>query len=220
MYDLAVETFESNGLGRYEVSNFASAGHESVHNRRYWRAQDYIGVGPGAHGRFVPRVGKREDMYTRACDVLKPRTARPDIRSATSRRQSRIQTLEPEPWMAEVEAVGHGTRKMDELTEKEVLEEALAAGIRTAEGLVSQQLSEVISRNKLEERWSFVPVELVQFLSAKGREFVQNGTLMCGSDNSLKLSHDGLKFADLVTPYLLIALDKLLSARGKHEGNF
>lgn len=38
------------GLARYEVSNFARPGHRSRHNLLYWRREDYLGLGPGAHG--------------------------------------------------------------------------------------------------------------------------------------------------------------------------
>jgi oxygen-independent coproporphyrinogen-3 oxidase len=39
------------GLPAYEVSNHARPGAESRHNLSYWRYGDYVGVGPGAHGR-------------------------------------------------------------------------------------------------------------------------------------------------------------------------
>ena len=39
------------GLPAYEVSNHARPGEQSRHNLTYWRYRDYIGVGPGAHGR-------------------------------------------------------------------------------------------------------------------------------------------------------------------------
>ena len=35
----------------YEISNHAAPGEESRHNLAYWRYGDYVGVGPGAHGR-------------------------------------------------------------------------------------------------------------------------------------------------------------------------
>lgn len=50
MYDHLVDELSRHGLERYEVSNFAAAGHQSVHNRSYWRNQPYMGIGPGAHG--------------------------------------------------------------------------------------------------------------------------------------------------------------------------
>ena len=36
----------------YEVSNYAKAGHESVHNLTYWLGGNYVGIGPAAHGRI------------------------------------------------------------------------------------------------------------------------------------------------------------------------
>jgi oxygen-independent coproporphyrinogen-3 oxidase len=54
--DLEVAQFETlvarvhrAGLERYEISNFARPGRRSRHNLGYWRRQDYIGLGPGAH---------------------------------------------------------------------------------------------------------------------------------------------------------------------------
>src|SRR3546814_15408614 len=39
------------GLPAYEISNRARPGEESRHNLAYWRYQNYLGIGPGAHGR-------------------------------------------------------------------------------------------------------------------------------------------------------------------------
>ena len=38
------------GLRRYEISNYARAGFESVHNRLYWDGESYLGLGAGAYG--------------------------------------------------------------------------------------------------------------------------------------------------------------------------
>lgn len=48
-YLQAVSTLERLGFRQYEVSNFAVPGYESRHNCRYWKCQDYIGIGPSAH---------------------------------------------------------------------------------------------------------------------------------------------------------------------------
>ena len=52
-YNLTQEVLEAVDLPAYEVSNHARAGQESSHNMIYWMYGDYIGVGPGAHGRFL-----------------------------------------------------------------------------------------------------------------------------------------------------------------------
>ena len=54
-YDLAQDMCAQAGLAPYEVSNNAAPGHEAQHNLLYWRYQDYVGIGPGAHGRV--RIG-------------------------------------------------------------------------------------------------------------------------------------------------------------------
>ena len=52
MYDVTQEVCEAAGMPAYEVSNHAAPGAESRHNLIYWRYGDYVGIGPGAHGRL------------------------------------------------------------------------------------------------------------------------------------------------------------------------
>lgn len=52
LYDLTLDIMEELGFPYYEVSNFAKKNEESVHNLTYWRYGEYIGLGPGAHGRI------------------------------------------------------------------------------------------------------------------------------------------------------------------------
>jgi coproporphyrinogen III oxidase-like Fe-S oxidoreductase len=52
MYALTQDICEAAGLPAYEVSNHAAPGMESRHNLIYWRGGDYVGIGPGAHGRL------------------------------------------------------------------------------------------------------------------------------------------------------------------------
>ncbi len=49
----------SAGIEAYEISNHARAGQQSRHNLTYWRYQDYIGIGPGAHGRRLNEATQR-----------------------------------------------------------------------------------------------------------------------------------------------------------------
>ena len=50
MYLRGVEMLEKKGLLRYETSNFARPGEESLHNLNYWRRGEYLAFGPSAHG--------------------------------------------------------------------------------------------------------------------------------------------------------------------------
>ncbi|KAM4717912.1 radical S-adenosyl methionine domain-containing protein 1, mitochondrial [Anableps anableps] len=111
MYQCARRTLQQHGFQQYEVSNFAKNNSESRHNLSYWKGKQYIGVGPGAHGRFVP-FG--EGVVTR---------------------EARTQTLEPEVWIREVQQRGHGTRRRIQLGHVELLEEVLVMGMRMTKGI-------------------------------------------------------------------------------------
>ncbi|MCC7049243.1 MAG: coproporphyrinogen III oxidase [Alphaproteobacteria bacterium] len=101
------ELMERAGRPLYEVSNHARPGAECRHNLAYWRYGDYVGIGPGAHGR--PRI---EGVKFAA-------------------RQHRA----PEIWLEQVERRGHATAACDPVPPAEQAEEALMMGMRLAEGI-------------------------------------------------------------------------------------
>ncbi|QJQ33257.1 coproporphyrinogen III oxidase [Sphingomonas lacunae] len=51
LFAATAEQTAAAGLPAYEISNHARVGQESRHNLTYWRSGDYVGIGPGAHGR-------------------------------------------------------------------------------------------------------------------------------------------------------------------------
>ena len=54
LYDTTRQVLEAAGFEAYEVSNHAKGeAARSRHNLVYWRGQDYVGAGPGAHGRLT-----------------------------------------------------------------------------------------------------------------------------------------------------------------------
>ena len=56
LFELTDVMTSAGGMPAYEISNHARPGQESRHNLTYWRYGDYVGIGPGAHGR---RLGRR-----------------------------------------------------------------------------------------------------------------------------------------------------------------
>jgi oxygen-independent coproporphyrinogen-3 oxidase len=107
LYDTTLEVCAAHGLQAYEISNHARPGAECRHNLVYWRAHEYAGIGPGAHGRL---------------DINGARHA-----TATEKR--------PEAWLARVESAGHGLVTDDALTREEMADEFLLMGLRLAEGI-------------------------------------------------------------------------------------
>ncbi len=77
-YNLTQDVLEVKGLRAYEVSNHAQGGHESRHNMNYWLYGDYIGVGPGAHGRISKGHAKYETREHAAPEIWLEQTLQGD----------------------------------------------------------------------------------------------------------------------------------------------
>ncbi len=91
--DLAADLFEltqhmtaTAGLPAYEISNHGKTGAQCQHNINYWQAGDWIGIGPGAHGRFTMNTGDYKNLQ----------------RFCTATRRS------PTGWLQSVQKIGHG----------------------------------------------------------------------------------------------------------------
>jgi oxygen-independent coproporphyrinogen-3 oxidase len=66
LYETTQEILQAAGRPAYEVSNHARPGGQCRHNLTYWRYEDYVGVGPGAHGRLTLAGGKWATRQHRA----------------------------------------------------------------------------------------------------------------------------------------------------------
>jgi len=113
MYEATQALGEAAGLPAYEVSNHARPGEESRHNVLYWRSGEWVGVGPGAHGRLNAAGG-----------------------TSLARRQHKA----PETWLAAVEAEGHGTAAQETVAGPDRLAEVLMMGLRLTRGLTAEDL--------------------------------------------------------------------------------
>jgi oxygen-independent coproporphyrinogen-3 oxidase len=107
LYSITQEVTAAHGLPAYEISNHAKPGAESRHNLTYWRYGEYVGVGPGAHGRFL------EDG-TRIVTIAEKL---------------------PERWVELVEQQGHGVVGGETLNSSEEADEFLLMGLRLVEGI-------------------------------------------------------------------------------------
>ena len=107
MFDATREICERSGYAQYEISNFAKPGSESRHNLLYWRYSDFLGIGPGAHGRF----------------------------SAHGRRIATETHLSPEAWLDAVDERGTGESSRTLISDSEQAKEYLLMSLRLAEGV-------------------------------------------------------------------------------------
>ena len=108
MYLMTADMMADAGMPPYEISNYARVGQESRHNLTYWRYHDYVGIGPGAHGRLTLSNGDKVATRTHKA---------PDI------------------WMGNVMDQGHGAKPFEILNAKTQTEEAIMMGLRLREGI-------------------------------------------------------------------------------------
>jgi oxygen-independent coproporphyrinogen III oxidase len=76
LYETAVERLAAMGLRRYEISNFARPGFESIHNLKYWRLERYAGFGADAHS-FDGRQRRQNPESLRDYLASKPAESTP-----------------------------------------------------------------------------------------------------------------------------------------------
>lgn len=63
LYDVACSALKEKGFDRYEISNFAKQGKVSYHNLRYWRREDYLGLGISAHSLIMNERWRDSDKF-------------------------------------------------------------------------------------------------------------------------------------------------------------
>lgn len=106
MFDLTQDLCGAAGMPAYEVSNHASDSAHSRHNKIYWRYGDYLGIGPGAHGRLT----KNGSRHATIC------------------------YSNPKRWLDAVSA-NEAEQSRDKLTQNDEATEFLLMGMRLREGI-------------------------------------------------------------------------------------
>jgi oxygen-independent coproporphyrinogen-3 oxidase len=107
LYEATVARLGAAGLATTRSPTSRRPGEESRHNLTYWRYGDYVGIGPGAHGRLTLGGDKLATRQHRA----------------------------PEAWLDLVERDGHATRQRELVPRAERLTEMLMMGLRLKEGV-------------------------------------------------------------------------------------
>ena len=121
LYETTQERLAAAGLPAYEISNHARPDAACRHNLTYWRGGEWIGVGPGAHGRIDTEEG----------------------RVATAERRA------PEAWLDEAVREGRAVRERRLLEPLEAMQERIQTGLRLAEGIPAHGLAPAIDADRL-----------------------------------------------------------------------
>ena len=118
-YSLTQEIMEAAGMPAYEVSNHAVPGDECQHNLQYWHYGEYLGIGPGAHGRM------RVEGMNRALMMIH----------------------HPENWLQSVKEKEQGIQSDTVLSSSETLEELLLMGLRLRQGIEADDFQRVTGKS-------------------------------------------------------------------------
>jgi oxygen-independent coproporphyrinogen-3 oxidase len=125
--ELATELFcatnsylSEKGFDQYEISNYAKTGEESRHNLCYWRYEDYLGIGPGAHS----RISYFEDDQWQM--------------------QAFSHVSRPESWLKLVDEHSCGIQSYNRLNKQEILTEILLMGLRLKEGISDENFQKYL----------------------------------------------------------------------------
>lgn len=128
LFEVTQEITAARGLPAYEVSNHARPGAESRHNLVYWRYGEYVGSGPGAHGRFVENGARTVTIAERM----------------------------PETWLTAVEDSGHGVVDGETLDRSQEADEFLLMGMRLGEGIDLDRYEQLAGRPMSAKRISIL----------------------------------------------------------------
>ncbi len=153
LYDLTDAMLEARNLSAYEISNFAAPDQESRHNMHYWRYNDYIGIGPGAHGRLTIKGEKYAQRHHRA----------------------------PAIWLQRVATHKTGLQQQTRLTPDIRFQEMILMGLRIREGIPYAKITSetgydfwnkvgVHHKKELELSQDLVPHQERLILTKKGRK--------------------------------------------------
>lgn len=122
LYDYTLNRLSRDRFAAYEVSNFARNHDECRHNLVYWQYYDYIGIGPGAHGRITSQTGK----------------------IATANHKT------PEAWLSTVQKNGHGLVGEEPLDQKTIAEEMILMNLRLLQGLDANRFQTVVGADMMQ----------------------------------------------------------------------
>ena len=125
LYEATQSACARAGYPAYEISNHAKDGATCRHNLTYWRGGDYVGIGPGAHGRLtIDEVAGAARQTIRATRQIKA----------------------PAIWLKHVAAEGHGTQEEEALSPKTRAEELVMVGLRLVEGVDKSRFARLAGR--------------------------------------------------------------------------
>ena len=121
MYKATYDILKLHEIKQYEISNYSRAGYECKHNLSYWKLGSYIGLGPGAHGRYI---FDNKIYYT-------------------------INYYNPQKWVKYVDAYKFPIQDKKWISNKQNMMDVLTMGLRLNKGVHESAITNLKSMNDL-----------------------------------------------------------------------
>lgn len=129
MYEWTNQYLLQHGYNRYEISNYAYSGQESIHNLTYWNYEEYIGIGAGAHSRLHNADSIEAVMMINS----------------------------PQKWYDSIAKFGNAVQSRTKLSKQDIIKEYLMMSTRLTTGLneenfyaiTGKKFAEILDLNKL-----------------------------------------------------------------------
>jgi oxygen-independent coproporphyrinogen-3 oxidase len=140
LWHVVGDTLLACGFHRYEVSNYAKPGHQSLHNRHTWQGRSYIGLGAGAYG-FVVHDGGIKSRYANGETIA-----------------GYLEALNGPLVLPRYHGIGTGAF-VEQLSMLTYARERIMLGFRTEEGVLFSRVVDGLSPS-LKAQWSALVKEL------------------------------------------------------------
>ncbi len=150
LYEITQEITSKYGLERYEVSNHAKEGYECKHNQLYWDYGEYLGIGPGAHGRINTEDNSKKIAYFTRHD--------------------------PNIWIDSINKTGNAIQSQKIISGREMLLENILMGIRSTKGISTENINKSMIKNLSDEGYISLDDNRI-YVTAKGFPVLNSVTL-------------------------------------------
>lgn len=203
MFEYLQDAAARAGLPAYEVSNHAIPGLECRHNISYWEYVDYIGIGPGAHGRLTIAPDSRNGIPSTSQTFLEAHDERaepeqsrkqavaksqaPFLSTSTPQKCAIIQEPNPQKWLNSIMDNQHILEDITALSLEKQMKEALLVGLRMTKGI----------------RCDGLPMPLDHIVNMKAFERLVKEKYLVNKDGVLAATFKGLRRLNALTSYLL-----------------
>lgn len=126
LYEKTEVMISDKGLYSYEVSNYAVPGRECRHNLVYWEGEEYIGIGPGAHGRIISSDEQKDKS-----------SGTESVWLATRQHRS------PDIWSQKMSQGDKDVESAERIPNLERAREVLMMGLRLEKGIFFEKLTSI-----------------------------------------------------------------------------